>query len=370
MVQTLKAGSDRLIRNLATGIVEHLSHLEGATCQTFPNSLHRAVEHLQALCITQGQTGLIGIPQFLNSWVQKPIKEWSVLLELPDDWASEILLEQGSPSAFCIEILPEFSEDEQNQKIFFEAVFARSAAQPSRYSDLRCFINKHPVICLGELEIRRITEFEEFSDLLNPQAELSYEPAPESYRYEGKFWCCGHCGGLLHRISETRGIESLRCENAYCAQYQKPSMPFESDENDQVLRLKRYLRHFWHRPGAVELRIERQLRSLGVEVLLYPERDAYDLHLNFGNGSSWAIDVKFWKNAYNLVKSVTQPIPVIESMPYQKSFFVFADELKHQGTAYIRGFLNACLVKLQPEQVQFESDFIQLVRQQQRKLNA
>ncbi|MDX2240030.1 MAG: hypothetical protein NW224_05030 [Leptolyngbyaceae cyanobacterium bins.302] len=366
----LKDDSGQLIQDLSRGIVHHFGDLEKSTYRSFPCPLHRAVEHLQALCLTQGQTGPIGIPQFLNSWAQQPIKEWGILLELPDDWASETLLEQGSPSAFCIEILPEFSEDEQNQKIFFEAVFERSACQPSRYSDLRCFITEHPVICLGELEVRRITEFEEFSDLLNPQAELSYEPAPESYRYEGKFWCCGHCGGLLHRISGTRGMESLRCENAYCAQYQKPPAQFESDENARVLRLKRYLRHFWHRPGAVELRIEQQLCSLGVEVLLYPERDAYDLHLNFDDGSSWAIDVKFWKKAHNLGQSITEAIPQIETMPHQKSFFVFADELKHEGEAYIRVFLNTCSIKLRPEQVLFESDFIQLVRQQQKKTNA
>lgn len=370
MAQILQTESERLIRNLATGIVRHFSHLEESDNWTFSRSLHRAVEHLQVLGLTQGQILLLGVPQFLNGWAQKPIREWDILLELPDDWASESLIEQGSPSALCIEILPECSEDEQRQKTFFDEVFARSLTQPSRYTDLRCFINQHPVICLGELEIRRMTELEEFSDLLMLQAGLGYEPAPESYRYKGKFWCCGHCGGLLHRISSTKGMESLRCENSYCAQYQKLPVPFESDENDQVLRLKRHLRRSWHRPGVAELRLERQLRQLGVEVLLYPERDAYDLHLTFKNGSSWAVDVKFWKKAHNLGQSVTEAIPQLEAMPHQQSFFVFADELKHEGEAYIRVFLNACSVELRPEQVRFESDFIQLARQQQRKANA
>lgn len=370
MVQALQIDSERLIRDLATGIVQHFGNLEKSKYWEFPRSLHRAVEHLQILCLAQETIGVVGVPQFLYSWAQKPIFEWGVALELPDDWANETLLEQGSPSPFCIEILPELSEDEQSQRAFFDAVFTRSATQPSRYSDLRCFINENPVIRLGELEIRRITELEEFQDLLAPHAELSYESAPESYRYEGKFWCCGHCGGLLHRISSAKGLESLRCENTFCAQYQKPPVPFESDEKDQVLRLKRYLRRSWHRPGVAELRLAGQLRQLGVDVILYPDRDAYDLHLTFSDGSSWAVDVKFWKKAYNLAKSVTQPIPQIELMPHQKSFFVFADELKHEGTAYIQEFLNICPVKLLPEQVQFESDFIQLVWQQQRKSNA
>lgn len=370
MIQALQVDSEWLVRNLAIGIVQHFGNLEKSGSWAFPRSLHCAVEQLQSLCLTQGQAGFIGIPQFLHAWAQKPIREWEVSLGLPDDWANEALIEQGSPSPFCVEILPDFSEDEQNQKAFFDAVYTRSVTQPSLYSDLRRFIAQNPLVRLGDLEILRITELEKFSDLLAPQAEKSYEPAPESYRYEGKFWCCGHCDGLLHRISSTKGLESLRCENAYCAQYQKPPVPFESDENEQVLRLKSYLRRSWHRPGVAELRLEQQLRQLGLDVLLYPERDAYDLNLTFSNGVSWAIDMKFWKKAYNLAKSVTKPIPQIESMPHQKSFFVFADELKHEGAAYIQGFLNACSVNLSPEQVLFESDFVQLVRQQQRKFNA
>ena len=156
--------------------------------------------------------------------------------------------------------------------------------------------------------------------------------------------------------------DELKCENKHCAKYKKDSIPFQADEDDEVLWLKKDLRYFIHRPGKVELRLGEKLKRLGLEeVKLYPELDKYDLHLVFPDGTVWAVDVKFWESAYNLAKKVDKPIPRLNSQPYNESFFVFPDELESSGQEYLQEFRSYCTVPLKKSQVMFESAFIQKV---------
>ncbi|MGK7895704.1 MAG: MerR family transcriptional regulator, partial [Xenococcus sp. (in: cyanobacteria)] len=181
----------------------------------------------------------------------------------------------------------------------------------------------------------------------------------ESYRKDGYFHSCGHCGGLMYLKSD----RDLRCENRHCLQYSKKPIFFKADSNDLVLWLKQDLRYFMHRPGKPEVRLFNKLKKLDLkEVILFPNLDIYDIHLVFPDDKVWAIDLKFWESAYNLAKKVDKPIPRWQEQPYNECFFVFPDEIKHYGKEYIQEFRSYCTVPLKKSQILFEGAFIQKVK--------
>ncbi len=213
----------------------------------------------------------------------------------------------------------------------------------------------YPVITKSELDTTAILDFSSLKELL----QECYEPAPESYKKDGNFYCCGHCGGLMYLTNEG----NLRCENRHCLQYKKKPSLFKADSNDTVLWLKQDLRYFMHRPGKPEVRLFNKLKKLGLkEVILFPNLDIYDIHLVFPDNTVWAIDLKFWESAYNLAKKVDKPIPRWKEQPYNECFFVFPDDIKHYGKEYIQEFRSYCTVPLKKSQVMFEGAFMQKVK--------
>lgn len=347
--------SESTLRQIAKGVVQYAQQMQKSRLFPYPSALQLGVEKLQAICVMQNKTQPQGIPDFLSSkWGEKPIKDWAIEINCPEEWKNVQFIEDQKPSGFCIELDGSYiNEAERIQNEVMEEVFKKSLQNPNLYVEFRRLLVTRPVITKGDLDVKSVLELKPLQKVL----EDCYEEAPVSYKKQGKFSCCGHCGGLMHRTADNQ----LKCENKHCFKQKKQDVPFECDQDDEVLWLKKGLRYFIHRPGCAELRIEKRMKDLGLEVTLYPDCDKYDLHVVFPDKTVWAVDVKFWESAYNLAFKVNSPIPKLPHQPYHESFFVFASEIKEYGDEYIQEFLNHCPVKFKKSQVMFEDTFLQLV---------
>lgn len=328
----------------------------------YPNELQLGVDKLALACVIAGVSQPIqGVPDFISRWAQIPLKKWDIQLDFAEELLEEQLIEEQKPSGFCIETAEEYFDEWGNfQKQVIYEVMTKAAQKPELYTSFRRYLIEHPVITKGDLDVDSILHFKPVQEIL----KNSYEKAPESYKLDGRFYCCGHCGGLMY-LSKN---DELKCENKHCEKQKKPDKAFPTDEDDEVFWLKQDLRYFIHRPGKAELRLAERLRQLNLEVQLYPELDKYDLHLVFSDNIVWAVDVKFWECAYNLAKKVDQPIPRLKHQPYQDSFFVFPDEIQSYGQEYLQEFRTYCTVLLKKSQVMFEKEFLKKVMSKLEKL--
>ena len=353
--QRLIAIREDTLQQIAKGLCEYEQQIPKKSLSNYPAALELGVNKLTVACLTVGvPQQMQGVPNFISTWAQISIQDWDIEIECPEEWREQKLIENQKPSGFCIEVAGEYFDECGNfQQQVINEVMLKAAQKPELYTNFRCYIIKHPVITRGNLEVDSVINFKPVKDLLRN----SYEKAPESYKKNGIFYCCGHCGGLMYLTKD----DELNCENKHCAKYKKAPVPFPADEDDEVLWLKKDLRYFIHRPGKVELKLCESLKHPHLELKLYPELDKYDLHLVFPDQTVWAVDVKFWESAYNLAKKVDKPIPRLKSQPYDESFFVFPDEIQNYGQEYLQEFRSYCTVPLKKSQVMFEAEFVKKV---------
>ncbi len=365
--------NEETVQGIAKGICLYHQNISKQKLSQYPANLQLAVDTLIVNCLLTGIEPLQGVPDFLNRWAKQPLQDWDLDINCPEDWHSKSLVEEQKPSNFCVETAEEYLEEYGNfQRKVVEKLRLKSFCDRDLYTKFRQYIIEHPVVIKGILEPDAVNKFPSLKKLLQD----CYEPAPESYKKDRNFYCCGHCGGLMYLKSdsarswgfpplatESRSDGDLRCENRHCLQYKKKPIPFKADSNDLVLWLKQDLRYFMHRPGKPEVRLFNKLKKLDLkEVILFPNLDIYDIHLVFPDDTVWAIDLKFWESAYNLAKKVDKPIARWKEQPYDECFFVFPDEIKQYGKEYIQEFRSYCTVPLKKSQVMFEGAFMQKVK--------
>ncbi len=347
-------GEDTL-QQIAKGLCEYEQQIP-KKLSTYPTELQLGVDKLALTCLMAGvRQPIQGVPDFVSRWAPLPLKDWDIEIDCPEEWHDKQLIEEQKPSGFCIETAGEYFDEWGNfQKKVITEVMTKAAQNPEFYTNFRRYLIENPILTKGRLYVDSALEFKLVGDIL----KNSYEIAPESYKLNGIFYCCGHCGGLMYLTKQ----DKLKCENKHCAKEKKTPIAFSANQDDEVFWLKKDLRYFIHRPGKAELRLEEKLKQLNkLEVNLYPELDQYDLHLVFPDRTVWAVDVKFWESAYNLAKEVNQPIRKLKHQPYNESFFIFPNELKSYGQEYIQEFRGYCSVSLKKSQVMFENSFVQKV---------
>lgn len=344
------------LQQIAKGLCDYEQQIPKKSLSDYPAALQLGVDKLALACLMAGvRQPIQGVSDFVSRWAQLPIKDWDIEVDCPEEWDEQKLIEDQKLSDFCIETAGDYFDECGNfQQQVVNEVMLKATKQHELYTNFRCYLINQPVITRGNLEVDSVINFKPVKDLLRN----SYEKVPESYKKDGKFYCCGHCGGLMYLNKD----DELQCENKHCARQKKVTVPFTAAPEDEVLWLKKDLRYFIHRPGKVEIRLSERLKGLNLkEVKLYPELDKYDLHLVFYDETVWAIDVKFWESAYNLAKKVDKPITRLMEEPYNESFFVFPDEIQSYGQEYLQEFRSYCSVPIKKSQVMFESEFIRKV---------
>jgi hypothetical protein len=374
--------SENTLRSLAEGLFQYHEKIASQPHQylsQYPPLLQLSINNLNLVGLLNGGPLIKGIPEFVSDWARKPLEDWGLPIEYPDnEWQEAVLVEEdGQISSFCLEIKSNPNATGNFQKEIIDELMAKCQKNKQLYTDCRKFLIEHPTITHGKLQQKKLAKFSDVQDIL----ERCYELAPLSYQYEGLFYKCSCCKGLMYLNKNNK----LLCENRQCkGNTDKPQVIKQLPAGENLLWLKRDLRYFIHYPGIAELFLQKELSKMGLRVILYPDLDKYDLQITFPDQTIWAVDVKSWRLARelarNLIKnfdanSEKEVIPQIPDSRHEKSFFVFPDEITPSTTEYKNEFLriisgSSLDSQIKESQVFFLKEFLQKVKDQLTSIEA
>lgn len=354
--------SSRLVYLLAGGIVKSFSAVEATGKFPIPylNDLQKAFDRIVLQYLFAGKKPPETIVELL-AWCEKPFGKWSVKPNPEKISLLDSLLSQGTPTYFCEDIAPRESdiEAEMSEEGYLEKVRAICADKPESYTALRRALIENLVLTTREERNLR------FTPPLNRVSEVlaeAFEAAPRAFSFDGKFYLCPNCGDLMLRTPQRK----WRCREETC---QEIFSEIGADwrklyVNEDVLQLKRPLRRYVAVPGKSELRLENELKKLGLQVELYPYFDAYDLRLTFADGEVWAVDVKDWASPFALAKNLAEkPLSFRARATWSKAFFVFPNRRKERNPNYLKIFRRN-LPWLEKDGIEslYEKDFLKTVK--------
>ncbi len=250
------------------------------------------------------------LPSFVKQEEIRPT--WSILYErTPDDHWVEEFLERRGVRLRIGQPLQEFQADIDQSAIKDVQDICRKDPQAlaSVYSAIRRFLIEYPVTTLFELQ-QALGNFPQIPmKLIN-----SFYEAPERFeryaRYEGRYWLCSYCHGILNWGENGRTPRCAR--HSVCGKLfpdyrdRKPLV-----ERHGLIRLKWGLHRRVCIPGIPEIelyeyaeQLHRAHPALLVSVILWPGVDRYDLQLRFADGAVWAVDVKDYADPIGLYRKL------------------------------------------------------------------
>ena len=364
------------LHQLATGVIAFANRI-GRSLPLFPYpaELQIALNRVCAAALRSGSPSPQSMPDLIQ-WCRRPLSAWPLPLAIEN--AEEIgpLLDGILPTEVCETWACASSDVEAElteQKLLLNVLTTcRQANSPDAYVAFRRLVIDRPVLTALELQ-------QECSQLplalLADFLRVAYEAAPAAcVTTSQELVCCGVCGNLLLNNLEGGFVcEEERCREGFVEgkrAHRKISPGRRLQVQDEVLWLKRGLRRFVAAPGRAELRLERQLVGMGLQVEMWPEYDHYDLRILFANESIWAVDVKDWADPRSLGRRIARqmPNPIPSSPRWTKAYFVFPQERKSTRHDYGRAFKSSCSKLPQNVQVAFENEFLKAVRQHMEEL--
>jgi len=152
------------------------------------------------------------------------------------------------------------------------------------------------------------------------------------------YWNCDRCGPLTEKYGRLHSIKPSACND------HRESLSYvHRITSERELRcIKRGIHLRICLPGIHELRLFHKLEALQQShqeplftVLLYPGLDRYDLQLRFGDGTVWAIDVKDYRNPYQLAAKLF-PVYGEGTLQYSESFYVIPNDRVLRYNNYIQ----------------------------------
>jgi hypothetical protein len=232
----------------------------------------------------------------------------------------------------------------------------------SEYVLIRRFLIEHPWMTddllrqeLGQLvyfDRKRIGEVYESVDHFDQLA-----------RYQNSYWECPHCKGLLSWIDgQPRCAKNLVCGRLKDLRLARPVAP-----RADIRRLKWSIHTRVCVPGQIEIDLTRRLLQAGVDVLLWPGGDRYDLRVTLPGQRAWAVDVKDYESPFALANHISRnPFPRFEGNPslhWERAFYVIPAYRTMLIPRYIQQ-LKRALLESHGENVEIMSDrqFFKLVK--------
>jgi len=323
-----------LLRTVATAVLD-LSDVPnpGTFTLPYPAEAQRALDRTVLACLLRGAEPPRGVPDLLVWCREIPVVDWP--LDLPEDLAapSEYLIDPHGlePTQLCYEWAisrrDSAAEQVEREMVFTAIEQCRAARMPEAYAAFRRLLIEHPVLTREEAAATGLEPaFLPVADLL-PHI---YLPAPAGWARDGVLYSCGRCKTLLVPTRD----DGWWCENDRCRRTGPAPVgkTYHEDDGGGVLTLTRPLRLFVTAPGRAELRLERKLRSLRLRPQMWPEYDAYDLHVPLPGGQEWAVDVKDWASPALLGRQI-RPLP--EDPRHDRAFIVVPDHRLSRRPGYL-----------------------------------
>lgn len=286
-----EVSTESIVAGLATAVYELSKQEVPEGPAAYDDVVQQVYNHVVLRTLTaDGYEAPGSVPGMLDMMAGQPLGK--VLPgDLGDDADAVLLSKARRPTQECMERIVHTNRDVMGEKFenaIMKRVFqaCRAAESPESYVAFRRLLISEPTLTKKEMTAW-FTEI----DLL-PVAEIlqdCYAMAPASLSRAGQYAQCDGCGCLLRPV----GRDEWQCDLDRCRSLQtRVRRHIDVDTPGGVHHLKFPLRVFVTGPGIFELSLEKDLRARGLDVLMWPVYDAYDLLVTFPDGARWAIDVK------------------------------------------------------------------------------
>lgn len=328
-----------LLRTLATALVlaDTKTGLDGFRLP-YDAEAQRALDRTVLNCLLRGAAPPASLPELFAWCRERPLSDWP--LELPPDAVGpdDHLLDpdHGRPTELCHEWAMDGGDSaaaHRDREVIHAALrTCREYGEEDAYTAFRRLLVERPVLTSADA-------FAVATDLaLEPVRQIIttiYQEVPASYARDGGHVTCGRCLTLLTPV---RG-GSWWCERDRCRRMGPAPIGrlLEAAEAGDLLQLERPLRQFVTGPGRAELDLESDLKNLGLDVVMWPNFDSYDLRVTFPDGWVWAIDVKDWAHPYFLGRAA-KPVPA--DPPYDEAFWVVPQHRIDARPDYVEVFMR------------------------------
>ncbi|QKW20291.1 hypothetical protein HUT16_15530 [Kitasatospora sp. NA04385] len=301
----------------------------------YPAAAQQALDRTATAFLLHGEPPPVSLGELVTRCRTMSLEDWPLRLPPEVVGPGDRLLDDlwGRPTELCHEWAERSGDPaarhRDNLVIGIALDLCRSAGEEDSYRSFRGLLVRRPVLTnaqlwgvLGDQVLAPVHEL----------VKLIYQPAPLSWRRDGRYWTCSRCHTLLVPV----GRDEWWCERDQCRRLGAPTPRPVPDvaPTESVRQLERPLRQFVTGPGRAETELETELRAMGLDVLMWPGYDAYDLLVTFPDGWRWALDVKDRANPYFLGQSA-KPVP--RTPPYDEAFWVVP---KHRVAAR-RNYLAA-----------------------------
>lgn len=304
----------RTVRLLAAGIVQQYQlALRGEPLihdrRLNPN-LTRAMMGLASLYLLEGRDNVCGSVHEMLIKCKVPFHdaEWGLeaFRSSQFPYAAVCLLDPDArlPTLDCNELAKQTgSELDLREQLAFEDLRATSDQFAVRanqvYSILRGYVASHPITTFDELRA-----FEKEHDLQPAHSFLMgcYDPIQPHHLVAGELYICAGCKIPMGRANRTTYIA---CRTPQCTQFDRPVQGKPIPRHEGMRIAKSHILTYWIAPGIDELAIFRKAQSLGLEPILYPDRDSCDIGLDKGGTG---IDVKSYASPFLLAEALTREL--------------------------------------------------------------
>lgn len=285
---------------------------------------------------------------------ERPVKSWYPF-RVPHSFDSDFgvmyngQLSEEAAQYFYVELLerarlPESASGVTQQlvsehyqfQMLFERLREKYQSDPENaqkdYVLLRTFLIENPYPTISQLRQRFGRRKTKYLDA--QEVGGLYNSCDESVVY----WKCDRCGPLSEKYEHLYGNKPSICDD------HRKSLPFvhRIDGRRELLRIKKGIHMRVCLPGIPELQLFRRLEALVqyspkdlYSVSLYPGLDRYDLHLRFSDDTVWAVDVKDYRNPYQLASKLSS-LYGEGSLKYAKGFYVVPDSRVQQCSNYLQ----------------------------------
>ncbi len=232
--------------------------------------------------------------------LKTPVEEWL------GGSGGPLVQEVGVLTEFALDIIDEAGGAEAEAEVVqarvgrTRAIFAARANGDKEYGKFRRFLIEHATATMDEVQDALLPARLALTDLFEDIPPFCQTPiGPKAV-----FYPCPRCRWPMRFLKDIVQCESKRCQ-LKGANFQKSRRGLSSlgamepplqAEATGCKRLRRGAWRYTLQPGLVELDLEVRLRRIkGVEVVLWPALDSYDLRVKAGD-SLWAVDVKDWSS--------------------------------------------------------------------------
>ena len=276
-------------------------------------------------------------PAKLVGLMQTPLNQW-----LQVNYETPLLESDSDPTTLCWELSeqlngrPDLELAQKNIALVRNRLREEPIAEKLK-TNQELYIAFRRALCVRGYA--RLTDAQELCIRVGiPLAEIFERiPTSNTIKLQDKtvFYPCPRCGwpmrfrqallSCMSRICQERGALFQRTDRQECVPLAGTAMPAPLSANDH-LRVCRGIWYYTTLPGLIELELERRVVAIpGVrEVTMWPEFDAYDLHVIAGE-SSWRVDVKDWRSTVLLAERLNQ------RPPSTLTFIVVPDRRKDQA---------------------------------------